>query len=252
MLSSKEMDVSYGDNKKGRMEITMRDHLKDMEYFNEFINEDSLRIKKFSDKLKKGEVRSDRIIPVRSKIHDLKLGILTAKYSRGDELSLLENEYLDLLDSWDEVWEPEYYNENLRMISMGVLFEIDKVYAIHIKEMLNKSDISDWLFSFLLNSWIGEQTDQCQQLLFPDVFSTLRKVVYEENKIELLKEYLLNDWYNEACGCYEAHKSRQNIYYGYWSFEAGAIAKLLNVDDSNLKDVLYYPYDLVKYSNFQH
>ena len=25
-----------GDNKKGRMEITMRDHLKDMEYFNEF------------------------------------------------------------------------------------------------------------------------------------------------------------------------------------------------------------------------
>ena len=91
----------------------MRDHLKDMEYFNEFINEDSLRIKKFSDKLKKGEVRSDRIIPVRSKIHDLKLGILTAKYSRGDELSLLENEYLDLLDSWDEFWEPEYYNKNL-------------------------------------------------------------------------------------------------------------------------------------------
>ena len=53
----------------------MRDHLKDMEYFNEFINEDSLRIKKFSDKLKKGEVRSDRIIPVRSKIHDLIRGL---------------------------------------------------------------------------------------------------------------------------------------------------------------------------------
>lgn len=67
------------------MEINIRDNLKDMEYFNEFINEDSLRIKKFSDKLKKGEVRSDRIMPVRSKIHDLKLGILIAKYSRGDE-----------------------------------------------------------------------------------------------------------------------------------------------------------------------
>ncbi|MDD7379168.1 MAG: DUF1911 domain-containing protein [Lachnospiraceae bacterium] len=36
-------------------------------------------------------------------------------------------------------------------------------------------------------------------------------------------------------------------YYGYWSFEAGAIAKILNLDDSSLKDVPYYPYDLVHY-----
>ena len=41
--------------------------------------------------------------------------------------------------------------------------------------------------------------------------------------------------------------AKEKLYYGYWSFEAGAIAKILNLDDSNLKNVPYYPYDLVHY-----
>ena len=69
----------------------------------------------------------------------------------------------------------------------------------------------------------------------------------ETDKPRLLEKYLEANWYNEKCDCYEAHKSSQNIYYGYWSFEAGAIAKILNLDDSDLKDVPYYPYDLVHY-----
>ena len=84
-------------------------------------------------------------------------------------------------------------------------------------------------------------------MLFPNTFTTLQRVVYEENKIELLKKYLNNDWYNEDCGCYEAHKSKQNIYYGYWSFEAGAIAKILKINDTQLRDTQYYPYDMVHY-----
>ena len=36
-------------------------------------------------------------------------------------------------------------------------------------------------------------------------------------------------------------------YCGYWSFEAGAIVKLLGIDDTILKDMKYYPYDLVHY-----
>ena len=76
--------------------IDMRDKIKDIEYFNTFINEDLARVKKFSDKLENGEVKEDRILPVKSKVHDLKLGIMIAGYSKGDELTLLEEEYLDL------------------------------------------------------------------------------------------------------------------------------------------------------------
>ena len=223
--------------------IDMRDKIKDIEYFNTFINEDLARVKKFSDKLENGEVKEDRILPVKSKVHDLKLGIMIAGYSKGDELTLLEEEYLDLLAEWEEVWEPEYYNKNLKMISLGILFQVDRAFVKKVKNMLKKSNINDWLYNFLLDSLDGEQIEVSKEMLFPNTFTTLQRVVYEENKIELLKKYLNN----EDCGCYEAHKSKQNIYYGYWSFEAGAIAKILKINDTQLRDTQYYPYDMVHY-----
>ncbi len=226
----------------------MRDRFKDVAYFNDFINEELARVSKFSDKLKNGDVKDERILPVKSKVHDLRLGIMIAKYSKGDELSTLEEEYLKLIDDWEEVWEPEYYNKNLIMISLAVLFKMDSMCAKKIKRMLEKSDIHDWLFDYLLNSMDGEQMVESRELLFSTPFSTLQNVVFEENKIDLLKKYLFKEWYNEDCGCYEAHKSKQNIYYGYWSFEAGAIAKILDLEDNCLNNALYYPYDLVHFS----
>ena len=80
----------------------------------------------------------------------------------------------------------------------------------------------------------------------PDIFQIMKELVKERDKSDLLEKYLKEDWYNKEYECYEAHKSSQNIYYGYWSFEAGAIAKILNLDDSNLKNMPYYPYDLVR------
>ena len=113
----------------------MRDTIKDIKYFNTFINEEQARVKKFSDKLKNGEVKEDRIFPVKSKMHDLKLGILIAGYSKGDELSILEKEYQGLIDDWEEVWEPEYYNKNLKMISLGILFQADSAFAQKVKNV---------------------------------------------------------------------------------------------------------------------
>ena len=145
--------------------IDMRDKIKDIEYFNTFINEDLARVKKFSDKLENGEVKEDRILPVKSKVHDLKLGIMIAGYSKGDELSLLEEEYLDLLAEWEEVWEPEYYNKNLKMISLGILFQVDRAFVKKVKNMLKKSNINDWLYNFLLDSLDGEQIEVSKEML---------------------------------------------------------------------------------------
>ena len=33
--------------------------------------------------------------------------------------------------------------------------------------------------------------------------------------------------------------------FGYWSFESGALVKILGLDDSSLKEVQYYPYDML-------
>ena len=44
-----------------------------------------------------------------------------------------------------------------------------------------------------------------------------------------------------------AHK--EPGYLVFWSFETAALAKMLELDDSNLKDNIHYPYDLAHYKN---
>jgi hypothetical protein len=36
--------------------------------------------------------------------------------------------------------------------------------------------------------------------------------------------------------------------FGYWSFENGALVKILGLDDSSLKEVQYYLYDMVHWN----
>lgn len=225
----------------------MRDHLKDVDYFITFIDEELSRIDRFALQLERGEIAPERIIPVKAVMHDLRLGILTAKYSKGDDLSLLEQEYLSILDEWEEVWVPDYYNKNLKMISLAVLFKVDSIFGAKIRQMLEKSGIKDWLLSFLLNSLDNNSDVLSKDMLFPKSFHTLQELVFGEGGIELLDRYLSKEWYNKDCGCYRAHKSRCNVYYGYWSFDAGAIAKILGLHDDSLKAKRYYPYDLVHY-----
>ena len=68
----------------------------------------------------------------------------------------------------------------------------------------------------------------------------------DEKKISILRDYIENKWYkaNVDVGWYDSHKSKVDVYTGYWSFEAGAVAKILGLDDSSLKDQQYYPYDM--------
>ena len=138
------------------------------------------------------------------------------------------------------------------MISLGVLFGGDPVIAKAMNTMLKETKVDDWLLSFLLCAWMeSEMENKDGDLLFPADFSLLQKAVLTDNRRESLQEYL-SCWYREDCGCYEAHKSSQKIYYGYWSFEAGAVAKILNIDDAGMEQTLYYPYDLVHYKRIKY
>ena len=225
----------------------MRDTLKSKKYFDEFIEEDSKRIEKFVLKLEKGEVRQERVLPVKCKIHDLKLGILIARYSKGDKISALKNAFIELCREWEEVFQPEYYNKNLMMISLAVLFDVGKEQIERIKNLLKNTAVEDWVFEFMLNAMLGYDTNEKIPLLFPKNYMTLKQAAFTDKPIPLLKKYLSEEWYNTDCGCYEAHKSSQKIYYGYWSFEAGAFAKILQLDDKHLKETPYYPYDMLHF-----
>ncbi|AUS05351.1 PoNe immunity protein domain-containing protein [Pseudotamlana carrageenivorans] len=61
----------------------------------------------------------------------------------------------------------------------------------------------------------------------------------------MIKQFLEKDFYHKHMNLYDSHKSKWNIYCGYWSFEAAAVVKIMNLDDSSFIDNQYYPKDLV-------
>lgn len=85
------------------------------------------------------------------------------------------------------------------------------------------------------------------RVLFPKGLSTLKKAYESEKPEELIRHYLEYEWYRADCGYYEDHKSELDIYCGYWSFEAAAVAKIIGINDNGMENMPYYPYDLVHY-----
>lgn len=131
--------------------------------------------------------------------------------------------------------------------SQGILAGTEYEYY---KPFDDAPEYEEYLVNFLIKEIDSTWEREGVEFEFK-VYECLKQILDNDEIIacEALKEYLQEKWYeiHRECAWYDSHKSSKNDYYGYWSFEAGAIAKILNLDDSSLKDVAYYPYDLVHY-----
>lgn len=232
----------------------VRDFIMDEKYFSEYIQEDERRIEKFKNKLEANEVKEDRIFPVKRKIDAIQFGLFVAKYSAGYSLDELKEEFAILLKNMPLFWDNESsYIDMLWMMSIAVMLDVDKEAFSILSELVDKYNRNDSLLDFFIdyklnNNTSGFKQKQKQQTIEPYaiIVDALQK---GEMSVDVLNDYLNKKWYigHKDMGWYEIHKAKEKLYNGYWSFEAGAIAKILNIDDSSLKDTPYYPYDLVHY-----
>lgn len=229
--------------------MTVRDNLKSETYFNIFLDEEMARIDKFTSKLENNEVREGQILPVQIKLHNLKLGVFIARYSKGAKVENLIPLYSSLIDSWSAVWSPDTYVKNLWLFSLGKLLNCDDTQKQCMINMLEQSGVDDLLFNFIL----GRKNSSKSCLIHPEIYSELYKAIDSSpDKATLyIKEYVSNIWYraHKDCGWYDSHKSNQNLYTGYWSFEAAAVAKILGVNDFDMDSIPFYPYDLAHFDN---
>ena len=225
----------------------MRDTIRSKEYFDTFIlEEEEDGIKMFEESIANGEIEEDRIDFIKDDILLIKLGVIIAKYSRGDSVKLLKQEFENMLDMFYESWDSQIYEDNLCFASMAYLLGLDSTQLIKIKEKLMESEEYDYLIDFVLVG--AETTLDKANVSFPQPYKKLLRSI-ECNDKEYLKKYL-RGWYK---GCresswYDTHLIEDdNLYFGYWCFEAGAIAKRLGFNDEDLKDEQYYPYDMVHF-----
>ncbi|MNY61286.1 hypothetical protein D3C86_1979500 [compost metagenome] len=48
---------------------------------------------------------------------------------------------------------------------------------------------------------------------------------------------------------YDNDKNRNDVFFGYWSFESAAFMKILGLEDTILQSQQYYPYDLLHWNS---
>ena len=232
----------------------MRDLLKDKKYFNEYIKRINIDILEFEEL--KAELHEsnpeDEDLEMRSSIilGGMYKEKFIAMYSTGNPINReMSAVYFKWLEKAEIMSNDEYsYVDLLWLVSIAVLLDLEEVKD-RLKNMAEKLKMNDGFIGYLLNP----STENLDKLSFfmSKPYSEWEKIVTapDNQRISLIKKYLISKWYKPHyfMGWYDSHLCDEDIYSGYWSFESGAMVKLLRLDDSELKDVPYYPYDLVHY-----
>jgi len=82
-------------------------------------------------------------------------------------------------------------------------------------------------------------------------FKLLKVFAADAAKRPALMARYMDEWYTASRRepYYESHtKGREHSFLGYWSFEAAAVAYVLDIDDSTFRDHEFYPRDLADFA----
>jgi hypothetical protein len=130
------------------------------------------------------------------------------------------------------------------LLSLGLLCEIELTTFNKICEVLRRDKVKDALIEKIIIHKLGSW--------HTNTATVIQKHPYEKalslNSTSDIKYYLDKVWYkgHSDAAWHEIHKvAKANSYFGYWAWETAAIVKIKGIDDSSLKDQLYYPYDAV-------
>jgi len=236
----------------GDAKMNLRENLKDKKYFRTYFKEENRSLVKFSKKLSNNEIREDRILPVKEFMYLIKYHMMIAKYSAGYPLEEVKKDYMDVLKDLPLYLkdDPEL-SQRINMVSMGILFEIEDEHFDMLARFIEETGEKEYMFDYLIH-YRKPKWDVSDKVRFESVFGWIKKATQmsKSDAEAFLAEYLKSKWYSthEDFYWYDNHKSKVNGYFGYWCFEAGAIVKIMGLDDSALKGNRYYPYDLVHYS----
>ncbi len=232
----------------------VRDHLMDRQYFEEYMEEESRLLAQVQSSLRQGKVAPQQIPLVESRAIAHQLCILTARYNLGEDIGEIRREYCPLLAKAASYDHPGVSQVTvIDTVALAVLFEPDEEEWATISKMAQECGRKDWLVGFLLSYHDHNEEYKDRKIFMKRPYELLRNIIEESpQKTEDLRGYM-KKWYR-AMGFapwHDIHKRqvgrKDKFYNGYWCNEAAAVVKLLELDDSGLKDEPYYPYDLAHF-----
>lgn len=256
----------FGSSNK-EQERPIRDKLKDRKHFEKVLEEilrDDTETKNLITEAKEKNNKKINMTFLYWSLAQNSIYNIEIKYSMDMDIKELQKGYLDSLEYFIigcDMDDPVYF-EILKRVSLGILLNIPdesiKQLVDYVQRVDEQAKPEDWtpdlLIWFMLNSRLKEKEKRmyAEKLAFSKLYKGLYKVTQAANKEEAskaLKEYL-GKWYNlnKDAPWYNNHL-KKNCYRGYWAWEVAAVAKIMHIDDSDLKDNPYYPYDMVHWKD---
>ncbi|MGG2134684.1 PoNi-like cognate immunity protein [Bacillus sp. S2(2024)] len=245
----------------------MRDHLcieekcrEGIEYNKEFIEENREDIKSLEEDEKNGIQRYSKdnnsiiegtyLANFRYEMEDI-----SAKYSLGEDISAIEEDFHNALYDLERTGTRKVgYIYMLCMISLGILLETDKKNIERLNKLVEKKNMNDSVIDFLLCASDIGYTKITNVYFKENPYAKTREIIElaQTDKREAskrLKTYMEKEWFKGHYDYEWKNAHKEPGYVGFWSFETAALAKILELDDTSLKDNNHYPYDLAHYKN---
>jgi len=219
----------------------------------QYINEDLIRIKEREEDELNGIQKYPKpnnkiILAIKKGILGQYYSLFEAHYSIGKSLEEIRKEYLNILLHIHK-WNIDLgYVKMVEMLSIAIMLEIEDTEFDKLVTLVERDKVKDYVIDLLIR-YRKPTWQQTQTFLWNRPYKITEDIVEiaqtdKEKALEHLIKYL-KAWYKAIE--VKTHESKFNIHTGYWSWEAGAIAKILDLDDGSLKDQQYYPYDMVHF-----
>ena len=171
-------------------------------------------------------------------------------YSVGTDLNKCYEYFYNWLKYSSLKYKPEDgdgWFEIVDILSVSILYKSRlNEFSEYLKPLVEKWEsrekyILNELYRYLFNEDLYKDAGKTKAVYMEKIFNS--------KDINIVKESLKKEWYkfHRDAYWYDTHKPGHNGYQGYWAWDIGAAVKILGLDDSELKDCKYYPYDLVHY-----
>jgi hypothetical protein len=231
-----------------------RDNLKDAAYFEAYLRYQNARIEKFlslANQTEKSKGLSDEGTQrAYGYVVGFVLDKLYASYSSGKTIDEIRQIFAELVDVSVKV-NSLSYSHLIDLASFAVLLRPERTVMTKVAGLINNAHHVDILLEGFCNFLEGKGfVYTAKGFEFEEVYKPFPAIITQSDKnkqIELLAGYIKNDWYtlNEESAWYDSHKSKEDIYVGYWCFEGLALAVALGLETNKLKGLKYIPYDLI-------
>lgn len=220
----------------------MRDTRKTASYFEAYVKYEKNRIEHRCEKLSSCE-SSDKKVRINENLLLNRMNLLIASFSCGIAPDELRKLYQQACSTACEV-NTLTYSDALTLASFSIMLD-DSVSIQPLFEKFGKLFSADKLLSGLRTytesgkaTWTGDYN-------FPTPYAGLDAVIGAEDKAAKEQAMLiyLSGWYAqcEECAWYDTENNPNDVYYGYWSFESAAVAKIYGLDPTICAQNPYFP-----------